>query len=129
MGDPTQIHQVIMNLCTNAGYAMQDEGGRLDVSLLEMELDEESTANVPNLLTGPYLKLTVSDTGPGIPAHLLDRIFEPFFTTKQMGEGTGMGLAVAHGIVTAQAIKLRIIKIRGKWCVGAASSCEPFYTE
>jgi len=100
MGDPTQIHQVIMNLCTNAGYAMQARGGRLEVSLLELELDEESAANYPNLKSGPYLKLTVGDTGPGIPAHDLDRIFEPFFTTKEKGEGTGMGLAVVHGIVT-----------------------------
>jgi PAS domain S-box-containing protein len=100
MGDPTQIHQVIMNLCTNAGYAMQAQGGRLEVSLLEMELDPESIADYPNLKPGPYLKLTVSDTGPGIPTHELDRIFEPFFTTKEKGEGTGMGLAVVHGIVT-----------------------------
>ena len=66
MGDPTQIHQVIMNLCTNAGYAMQTEGGRLEVSLLEMQLNEESTVNDPNLKSGPYIKLTVADDGPGI---------------------------------------------------------------
>ncbi len=101
MGDPTQIHQVIMNLCTNAGYAMQAEGGRLEVSLLEMQLDEESIVNYPNLKSGPYIKLTVTDTGPGIQAHDLDRIFEPFFTTKEKGAGTGMGLAVVHGIVTS----------------------------
>jgi PAS domain S-box-containing protein len=101
MGDPTQIHQVIMNLCTNAGYAMQAEGGRLEVSLLEMQLDEESSVNYPNLKSGPYIKLTVADTGPGIQAHDLDRIFEPFFTTKEKGAGTGMGLAVVHGIVTS----------------------------
>jgi len=100
IGDPTQIHQVIMNLCTNAGYAMQDQGGRLTVSLAQVELDEQFTANHPNLNAGPYLKLTVSDTGPGIAESELDRIFEPFFTTKEKGEGTGMGLAVVHGIVT-----------------------------
>ena len=100
MGDPTQIHQVILNLCTNAGYAMQDQGGRLTLSLIKPELNSEFTANFPNLKPGPYLQVTVSDTGPGIPANELDRIFEPFFTTKEKGEGTGMGLAVVHGIVT-----------------------------
>ena len=101
MGDPTQIHQVIMNLCTNAGYAMQAEGGRLEVSLLELQIDEESIVNYPNLKPGPYIKLTVADSGPGIQAQDLDRIFEPFFTTKEKGAGTGMGLAVVHGIVTS----------------------------
>jgi len=100
MGDPTQIHQVILNLCTNAGYAMQDQGGCLTLSLIKPELNSEFTANFPNLKPGPYLQVTVSDTGPGIPANELDRIFEPFFTTKEKGEGTGMGLAVVHGIVT-----------------------------
>jgi CheY-like chemotaxis protein len=100
MGDPTQIHQVMMNLCTNAGYAMRDQGGRLTVNMESVELDPEFTAGLPNLKSGPHLKLTVSDTGPGIPESELDRIFEPFFTTKEKGEGTGMGLAVVHGIVT-----------------------------
>jgi PAS domain S-box-containing protein len=100
MGDPTQIHQVILNLCTNAGYAMQDQGGCLTLGLIKLELDSKSTANFGNLKPGPYLQVTVSDTGPGIPASELDRIFEPFFTTKEKGEGTGMGLAVVHGIVT-----------------------------
>ena len=100
MGDPTQVHQVIMNLCTNAGYAMRDQGGRLTVNLEPLELDPDFAAGHPNLKSGPYLKLTVSDTGPGIEESELDRIFEPFFTTKEKGEGTGMGLAVVHGIVT-----------------------------
>ena len=100
MGDPTQIHQVILNLCTNAGYAMQDQGGCLTLSLIKLELDPDSTASFGNLKPGPYLQVTVSDTGPGIPASERDRIFEPFFTTKEKGEGTGMGLAVVHGIVT-----------------------------
>jgi PAS domain S-box-containing protein len=101
MGDPTQIHQVMMNLCTNAGYAMRDQGGQLTVNLEPVELDPEFAAGHPNLKSGPHLKLTVSDTGPGIAESELDRIFEPFFTTKEKGEGTGMGLAVVHGIVTS----------------------------
>ena len=100
MGDPTQIHQVMMNLVTNAGHAMQDTGGRLTVALEQVLLDSEIVENHPNLKSGPYLKLTVSDTGPGISESELNRIFEPFFTTKGKGEGTGMGLAVVHGIVT-----------------------------
>ena len=100
MGDPIQIHQIILNLCTNAGHAMQDQGGRLTISLIKLELDSESSANFPNLKPGPYLQVTVSDTGHGIPASEQNRIFEPFFTTKEKGEGTGMGLAVVHGIVT-----------------------------
>ena len=100
MGDPTQIHQVMMNLVTNAGYAMQDKGGQLTVNLDQVVLGAEFAATHPHLKSGPYLKLTVSDTGPGIPESELNRIFEPFFTTKEKGEGTGMGLAVVHGIVT-----------------------------
>jgi len=97
--DPTQIHQVLMNLCTNAGHAMRDKGGVLDVSLDMVELDSEYTSTYVDLEPGPYLKLSVSDTGHGISPELLDRIFDPFFTTKDRSEGTGMGLAVVHGII------------------------------
>ena len=99
MADPIQIHQLLMNLCTNAGHAMGEKGGTLTVKLLDTYLDEEVLVEHPELKPGPYIELTISDTGHGIPAHLIDRIFDPFFTTKEKGEGTGMGLSVAHGIV------------------------------
>lgn len=100
LASPTQIHQILMNLCTNAGHAMQERGGSLSVSLTDIELDEQFTSQNPGASPGLYLQLTVSDTGHGIPPEVLDRIFDPFFTTKDIGEGTGMGLAVVHGIIT-----------------------------
>jgi len=99
LADPTQIHQILMNLCTNAEHAMRDKGGVLEVKLANVVLDQDFTAGHPDIEPGVYIKLTVSDSGHGIPSHALDRIFDPFFTTKDIGEGTGMGLAVVHGIV------------------------------
>ena len=99
MGDSTQIHRILMNLCTNASHAMEEKGGVLDVALTDTELDSGFTATHPGLKPGPFLRLTVTDTGYGIKPHVLERIFEPFFTTKQPGEGTGLGLSVVHGIV------------------------------
>lgn len=99
MADSIQIHQVILNLCTNAEHAMREKGGVMGVKLVEVKLGAGFKAIHLNLKPGTYLELTVSDTGHGMPAHILDRIFEPFFTTKETGEGTGMGLSVVHGIV------------------------------
>jgi len=99
LGDPTEIHQVIMNLCTNAGQAMRAKGGILEVVLETMELDPEFTGRHPGLQPGAHIKLAVSDTGCGMPPQLVKRIFDPFFTTKDRDEGTGMGLSVVHGIV------------------------------
>ena len=99
MADSTQIHQVLMNLCTNAEHAMRIEGGILEVKLLDVQIDAGLANGHPELNPGDYIKLSVSDTGKGIPPHILDRIFDPFFTTKEKGEGTGMGLAVVHGVV------------------------------
>jgi len=96
--DPTQIHQVLMNLCTNAAQAMP-KGGLLEVALTNVELDEKLCAELEDLTPGSYVKLTVSDTGCGMDETTLERIFDPFFTTKAPGEGTGMGLSVVHGIV------------------------------
>ncbi len=100
LADPTQIHQVLMNLISNAAYAMREKGGVLEVSLTDVDISPEDVAPPhPDLKPGPYLKLTVSDTGHGIENAIRERIFDPFFTTKKPGEGTGMGLAVVHGIV------------------------------
>jgi len=99
LADPTQIHQVIMNLCTNAGHAMQESGGVLEIKLIDVRLESDSTSRYPDLKTGAYVKLSVTDTGFGIPDNFLEKIFDPFFTTKEKGEGTGLGLSVIHGIV------------------------------
>lgn len=99
MADTTQIQQVVMNLCTNAAHAMREKGGVLTVGLHEVYLDETSAAAYDNIVPGSYLRLTVGDTGHGIEPGIIKRIFEPYFTTKKKGEGTGMGLAVIHGIV------------------------------
>jgi CheY-like chemotaxis protein len=92
-----------MNLCTNAAHAMKDTGGILTVRLLEVEVQEGGINNLPDLPSGPYMHLTISDTGPGIESGILGRIFDPYFTTKEKGEGTGLGLSVVHGI--AQSLK------------------------
>jgi len=99
LADPTQLHQVLMNLCTNAAHAMRDVGGVLTVDLDACEVTAPEAVH-PELAPGSYLRLMVRDTGHGMPPEIMERIFEPFFTTKGMGEGTGMGLAVVHGIVT-----------------------------
>jgi PAS domain S-box-containing protein len=100
MGDATYLHQVAMNLCTNAIHAMEPHGGVLSVALERVQLAESRTLSRGSLTPGRYVRLTVGDTGAGIAAPVLDRIFDPFFTTKQIGEGTGLGLSVVHGIVT-----------------------------
>jgi PAS domain S-box-containing protein len=99
MADSTQIHQIIMNLCTNAEHAMRESGGVLKVELEDVELDEDFTASYPNMKPGAYINLTVGDTGHGMSPDVLERIFDPFFTTKETGDGTGMGLSVVHGII------------------------------
>ncbi len=101
LADPTEIHQVIMNLCTNAQYAMAEQGGTLAVTIQAVDLDKEAVASHLDLHPGRYLQLTVEDTGTGIPEEIVDRIFEPYFTTREEGRGTGLGLATVHGIVTA----------------------------
>jgi signal transduction histidine kinase/CheY-like chemotaxis protein len=98
MGDPTQLHQVVMNLCTNAIHAMGD-AGRLTVSLQAVDLENELTVAQDTLAPGPYVKLVVSDTGSGMDQATLAHIFEPFFTTKEVGRGTGLGLSLVYGIV------------------------------
>jgi PAS domain S-box-containing protein len=97
--DPTQVHQVVMNLGNNAAQAMKHKGGRLEIFLSDFEMDTELIAKYPGLKAGKYIRLGMSDSGCGMSNDLIERIFDPFFTTKPPGEGTGMGLAVVHGIV------------------------------
>jgi PAS domain S-box-containing protein len=99
MGNATRVHQILMNLCTNAAQAMQDKGGILEVGLREVTIEKVSPAWNFEMKTGDYIELTVSDTGIGIPPDILASVFEPYFTTKTAGEGTGLGLSVVHGIV------------------------------
>ena len=98
--DPTQMHQVLMNLCTNAGHAMERNGGILEVSLRNVTVDPREPESGVHLEPGPYLRLGVSDTGYGIAPEIREKIFDPYFTTKEPGVGTGIGLSVVHGIVT-----------------------------
>jgi len=102
MADPTQIHQVVMNLCTNAYHAMSDTGGVLTVELQDIEIPEPENNAEINISAGKYIKLQVSDTGHGIDKKNLGRIFDPYFTTKEIGKGTGLGLAVVAGIIEKQ---------------------------
>jgi CheY-like chemotaxis protein len=99
VGDPTQLHQVVMNLCTNAMHAMP-EGGVLAVALERERLAGQLRLSHGSLAAGDYLRLVVSDAGTGIPLALVDRIFDPFFTTKGVGRGTGLGLSLVHAIVS-----------------------------
>ena len=101
LADPTQIHQVLLNLCANAAHAMREKGGVLEVSAEAVDLDKKAAARYHDLSPGPYVKISTKDTGHGMDKETLERIFDPFFTTKAPGEGTGMGLAVVHGILKA----------------------------
>jgi len=114
LADPTQIEQVIMNLCTNAYHAMRDRGGVLEVKLEEVVLEGEAHSRQLELPPGTYLALTVLDTGHGIDRAVIDRVFEPYFTTKATGEGTGMGLAVVHGIVKSHGGTITVDSEPGK---------------
>jgi PAS domain S-box-containing protein len=99
LADPIQLHQVLMNLGTNAAHAMRAKGGVLSVSLSDFTVDASLVSLYPDLMEGPCIRLTVSDTGHGMEPAVKERIFDPYFTTKKVGEGTGMGLAVVQGII------------------------------
>ena len=115
MSDPTQINQIVMNLCTNAVHAMDEGGGILEVALSDVTMEKPTVFHDFDLSPGPYLKLAVRDTGKGIPPEIMDRIFEPYFTNKEMGRGTGLGLSVIHGIIRSHngAITCRSIPNEG----------------
>jgi PAS domain S-box-containing protein len=99
LADATQLHQIVLNLGANAAYAMRDTGGSLEVRLEAVEVDTALVATHPALRPGPYVRLTIRDSGPGIPRDVVARMYEPFFTTKEVGQGTGLGLSVVYGIV------------------------------
>jgi PAS domain S-box-containing protein len=101
VADATQIHQIMMNLASNAAHAMRGKGGVLEVGLADVAIDAETASRLIDLKPGPHLRLSVKDSGHGMSPEVMRRVFEPFFTTKGKGEGTGMGLAVVHGIVRA----------------------------
>lgn len=100
LANSTQIHQIVMNLCTNAVYAMREKGGVLKIAATKFEVHRRPTENVSELPPGRYVRIIVSDMGKGMSRDIMGRIFDPYFTTKKRGEGTGMGLAIAHQIVT-----------------------------
>ncbi|MEI6126535.1 MAG: ATP-binding protein, partial [Pseudomonadota bacterium] len=112
--DPTQIHQVLMNLCTNAFHALQEKAGVLEVELTRVSLSREDIASDKDIEPGPYVLLKVSDTGEGIDQAIISRIFDPFFTTKDVGKGTGLGLSVVHGIIKAHGGDITVTSEPGK---------------
>jgi PAS domain S-box-containing protein len=99
LADPSHVHQILVNLCQNAGLAMADGTGRIEVGLRPVEVDAAFAARHPELKPGPFVRLTVADSGCGMTPEIMERIFEPFFTTRKHGEGSGLGLAVVQGIV------------------------------
>ena len=115
--DATQMHQIVMNLCTNAYHAMRETGGILMVSLSEMDITPDNYMTVLDLPAGRYLRLEISDTGTGIDKDKQDKIFEPYFTTKPRDEGTGLGLSVVHGIVTSHGGHISVYSEPGQGAV------------
>jgi len=100
LADPTQLHQIIMNLCTNAFHAMEQAGGIIEIILKDCELSQDALKEYPEVHPGSFVIISVSDTGSGIDPDIWGRIFDPYFTTKEVGKGSGMGLSIVHGIVT-----------------------------
>ena len=115
--DPSQLHQVILNLCTNAADAMQEKGGILEVRLADIRITAQDARINPSLHPGSYLKMTVKDTGYGMERAVMERIFDPFYTTKGRGKGTGLGLSVVHGIVKSHGGTLTVESEPGKGSV------------
>jgi two-component system cell cycle sensor histidine kinase/response regulator CckA len=105
--DPTQMHQAILNLCTNAYHALRENGGVIDIALSHEHL-EENPSSLSRNSSGNFVRLTVTDNGPGIKPEIIDKIFDPFFSTKTKAEGTGLGLAVVHGIVKSHQGEIQV---------------------
>jgi CheY-like chemotaxis protein len=137
LADPTQIHQVVLNLCTNAYQAMQEDGGLLKVSLDQIQFNPDDLSDHLDLDTGDHLKFTVTDTGLGMNEQTMQRIFDPYFTTKEEGKGTGLGLAVVYGIVGAHKGAIQVKSEPGKGttfevffpCIRSYASQEPISYE
>jgi two-component system cell cycle sensor histidine kinase/response regulator CckA len=113
LGDPTQLHQVLLNLCVNGRDAMPG-GGTLTITADNVEFDRSSASMTPGAKAGPYVLLQVADTGTGIPSDVVDRIFDPFFTTKEPGKGTGLGLSTVVGIVKSHGGFVSLLTTKGK---------------
>jgi two-component system cell cycle sensor histidine kinase/response regulator CckA len=114
LADPTHIHQVLVNLCTNAAHAMRDQGGLLEIMLKDVALESETRIGDELLGPGNYVKISVSDSGCGMDKEVLGRIFEPFFTTRKVNEGTGLGLSVVHGIIKSHDGAIAVSSAPGK---------------
>jgi signal transduction histidine kinase/ActR/RegA family two-component response regulator len=114
VGNSTQIHQVMMNLCTNAAQAMEENGGCLNISLKNCDIGKSQSDKMPELEKAPYIEIMVTDTGIGIAPDIIESVFEPYFTTKPQGKGTGMGLSMVHGIVESHGGKITVKSTLGK---------------
>ncbi|NLA75137.1 MAG: hybrid sensor histidine kinase/response regulator, partial [Deltaproteobacteria bacterium] len=110
---PSMLHKVIMNLCTNSIQAMNEKGGTLSIELQGVEFDRVAAMD-EEVTPGPYMVLSVSDTGPGIPDNIREKIFDPYFTPKGRGEGTGLGLSVVHGVVKNSKSNVKVTSIPDK---------------
>ncbi|MBA3848815.1 MAG: hypothetical protein C0502_02320 [Opitutus sp.] len=114
LADATQLHQVVMNLCTNSWQALPESGGVISVSVEPLVISDEAAAGRGEMPRGRAVKLTVADNGSGIPPAIMERIFDPFFTTKPAGQGTGLGLAVVHGVVRAHGCEIAVRSAPGE---------------
>lgn len=114
IGNSTQIQRIIMNLCTNAAHAMENEGGELRITLKDTTINNGNPLGASHLPLGDYVEIRIADSGHGIEPQIIDKIYEPYFTTKKPGEGTGMGLAMVYGIVETYSGKINVKSVVGK---------------
>jgi PAS domain S-box-containing protein len=114
MADPTQIHQVLMNLCTNAAHAMGNKGGVLSINLQDVDIDSAAISGLSDLAPGSYLRLSIADTGHGMDEAVKQRIFDPYFTTKGPSKGTGLGLSLVYGIITSLSGGIAVFSVPGQ---------------